>query len=361
MNIERYKTTPYHPEADGQSEKRVQTTKAMVTAYVDQFKQDDWDLHLPYLAFAYNSGTHDTTKFSSFEAMFGRQPRLPIDLIFPIVNEPQILVEEESTQIAGSSLIEIRGLETLEEHRTTLKPEVEDNIASLKINLKRIGKALEKNRDVRMERAKELHDRRIKKEFYSKGDLVLCSHPKIAKGMKRGIAFKYTGPFRIIAVDTYGCNYTIRKEGKGHKVKRVHKNNLKLFFERSRPRPEPALVSENIAQEQNPITNLPSQDQEDSSESIKAKRSYKKNMNNPRWKKVRIESSSERANQDQDKLYDADSSGSEDLKAKRPYSKNPNSPFLIWRAEIRDFNAKTLKTNLVTTTGRSVQQSQEET
>jgi len=33
-DIERLKTTPYHPEADGQSEARVKVAKAMVTAYV---------------------------------------------------------------------------------------------------------------------------------------------------------------------------------------------------------------------------------------------------------------------------------------------------------------------------------------
>jgi len=58
-HIELLKTTPYHPQADGQSEKRVQTTKSMITVY--------------------KTGVHCTTKYSSFEAMFGRTPKLPID------------------------------------------------------------------------------------------------------------------------------------------------------------------------------------------------------------------------------------------------------------------------------------------
>jgi hypothetical protein len=45
-----------------------------------------------------------------------------------------------------------------------------------------------------MDKAKGKYDRRIKKENYEVGEWVLCSHPKIAKGMKKGIAFKYYGP-----------------------------------------------------------------------------------------------------------------------------------------------------------------------
>ncbi len=60
-DIERLKSTPYHLQADGQSEKRVETTKSMITAYVDKTKQDYWDEYLPYLALAYNTSVHCTT------------------------------------------------------------------------------------------------------------------------------------------------------------------------------------------------------------------------------------------------------------------------------------------------------------
>jgi len=125
-DIERLKTTPYHPQADGQSVKRVETT-----AYVDQTIQDDWDEYLPYLALAYNTRVHCTTKYSSFEAMFGRTPKLPIDKLYPQLNTSRISLEDEISPIPG--------LDVLDEHRTFLKPDVEENIASLRRHLKYIG------------------------------------------------------------------------------------------------------------------------------------------------------------------------------------------------------------------------------
>ncbi len=115
--------------------------------------------------------------------MFGRTPKLPIDLLFPQVNQPRLTIDEETSPIPG--------LDVLEEHITVLKPKVEEDIASLRRHLKYIGTALSHNRDLVMDKAKGKYDRRIKKENYKVGEWVLCSHPKIAKGMKKGIAFKY--------------------------------------------------------------------------------------------------------------------------------------------------------------------------
>jgi transposase InsO family protein len=294
-DIERLKTTPYHPEADGQSEKRVQTTKSMITAYVDQTKQDDWDEYLPYLTLAYNTGVHCTTKFSSFEAMFGRKPKLPIDLIFPLVNQPRQILTEATSPIPG--------LDILDEHRTVLKPAVEENIASLKQHLSYIGIALSRNRDMVMDKAKVRHDRRIKKESYAIGEWVLCSHPKIAKGMKKGIAFKYYGPFRVTAVDENGCNYTIKREGKKDRNKRVHKNNLKIFFKRETANPlaadtSPVRRNEHLAtlpsratnntQEQFSVNNPNASEDSEDEPIIRIRKPYTKNPLHPRWNKPSI-------------------------------------------------------------------------
>jgi len=364
-DIERLKTTPYHPEADGQSEKRVHTTKTMITAFVNQSTQDDWDEFLPHLAFAYNSGIHHTTNHSSFEAMFGRTPRLPIDLVFPVVNKPTLVLESDSdfstTNVHNiTSLTKIKGLINLPEHRTVLKPDTEAYLTSLKLNLKRIGVALTTNRNLIMDKAKRKFDRRIKKEFYKVGDLVLCSHPKVAKGLRRGIAYKYQGPFQVVGVDPNGCNYSIRKEGPRQKVKRVHKNNLKAFFSKAALSPvlrinkkAVALPLVNVAEKPNIVNNLVPQpdthSENSSSESEKPKRIYRKNPNNPRWKPKPI---SKQTSSNSDRTTDvslesetrhedlkmnksnlvnksgstSDSSSSETIRPRRLYRKNPNIP-----------------------------------
>ena len=82
LDIERINTTPVHPQCDGQSEKSVQQIKKMIRAYCDE-NQDNWDLGVTQLCFAYNSSVHETTGLTPFEVMFGRDPIIPIDLIYP--------------------------------------------------------------------------------------------------------------------------------------------------------------------------------------------------------------------------------------------------------------------------------------
>jgi len=95
-----------------------------------------------------------------------------------------------------------------------------------------------------MEQGKITHDRFIKRETYKIGDKVLANHPKLAKGQKQGLAYKYYGPFIITGINTNGCNYTIRKDKKGARSKQIHKNNLKIYYERGRdPYEEPAFVT----------------------------------------------------------------------------------------------------------------------
>lgn len=189
--------------------------------------QDDWDISLPQLSYAYNSSIHGTTNFTPFEAMFGRKPKLPIDLLYPPV--------EPDRRVAGNQDLGAdaeREVDRLKEFTPKLEPDAEEHVNNLKKYLAHIGRLLVKSRDIRMERAKCLYDRRIKKEFYKLGDKVLVNHPKLTKGQKQGIAYKYHGPYTVVGVNSNLCNYTIRKEKKGARAKQVHKNNLKAFFER---------------------------------------------------------------------------------------------------------------------------------
>ena len=51
-----------------------------------------------------------------------------------------------------------------------------------------------------MQKAKTNHDRKIKRYEYKVGDLVLCDHPKLKKGLSHGLAHKYYGPFKIVGI-----------------------------------------------------------------------------------------------------------------------------------------------------------------
>jgi len=79
MDIKCLRTTPFHPQSNGLSEKTVQTTKAMIRACVDD-NQTNWDQLLEKLSFAYNTSVQLTTKLTPFELQFGRKPNIPIDI-----------------------------------------------------------------------------------------------------------------------------------------------------------------------------------------------------------------------------------------------------------------------------------------
>ena len=82
LDVHTLRTTAYHPQADGITERFNRTIKTMLAQFVAQEKQDDWDLKLNNLTLAYNTAVHATTKLSPFELMFGRVPKLPIDLVY---------------------------------------------------------------------------------------------------------------------------------------------------------------------------------------------------------------------------------------------------------------------------------------
>ena len=42
-------------------------------------EQNDWDLFIPYVLFAYRTSIHSSTKETPFFLMYGRDPKLPIE------------------------------------------------------------------------------------------------------------------------------------------------------------------------------------------------------------------------------------------------------------------------------------------
>ena len=86
LDVHKLRTTAYHPQADGITERFNRTIKDMLTQFVEQEKQNDWDLKLEKLSFAYNTAVHAKTKCTPFELMFGRIPKLPIDLVYDQTN-----------------------------------------------------------------------------------------------------------------------------------------------------------------------------------------------------------------------------------------------------------------------------------
>lgn len=280
LDIRKLKTTPYHPQCDGQSEKSIQTLKGMIRAYVD-FDQTTWDLNLRKFAFAYNTSVHSITKQTPFEMMFGRRPRIPIDIILPnidVLDRAPILQEYKILNEHG----EVTVLEDVDEIIEANTPEVAKNyLAELKEKLKTCYETAAKNRNCGMEKAKIDHDRRLKKHEYKIGDLVLTDHPKLKKGLSHGLAHKYYGPFIIVGINENKCDYLLKLAGSQRaKIKQVHKNRLKAYFHSGWP-----------------LTSIKQEPEEDNTN--KTKRKYNKNLSNPRWNKNNNQATCEKSSSDE--------------------------------------------------------------
>ena len=70
--IEHRITSPYHPQANGMTERFNNTLVLMLKKHAED-DPHNWDLWLPYVLLAYRTRIHTATGFTPFELMFGRQ------------------------------------------------------------------------------------------------------------------------------------------------------------------------------------------------------------------------------------------------------------------------------------------------
>ena len=79
--VKKVHTTPYHPQGNGQCERFNSTLCNMLGTLSDEEKSD-WKSYLGCMTHAYNCTKHASTTYSPYYLMFGRHPRLPIDIEF---------------------------------------------------------------------------------------------------------------------------------------------------------------------------------------------------------------------------------------------------------------------------------------
>ena len=79
--IKSTRTTPYHPMGNGQVERMNRTLLNMLKT-LNEYQKKNWKDHIKHLVWAYNNTKHKTTGFTPHYLMFGREGKLPIDIIF---------------------------------------------------------------------------------------------------------------------------------------------------------------------------------------------------------------------------------------------------------------------------------------
>ena len=206
LDIEKSRTTPYNPRCDGLSERGNRTNKDALSKLVNE-KMDNWDEFLPFVQFAYNTSVNATTKCTPFEMMYGRKPRLPLDLLLPEV-------------------------------KVDLQLDPENYAQNLKSTLQEAYKLAEINRDSRDDKEKINYDRKSRAAKYQIGDLGLLLDEAKKKGVSNKFRKKWKGPYSVIEVNETGQVVKIKPAKNNGRSIYVNISKLKTYYKRLPQRTE---------------------------------------------------------------------------------------------------------------------------
>ncbi|GFV07696.1 retrovirus-related Pol polyprotein from transposon 412 [Trichonephila clavipes] len=167
LGIDKTKTTPLHPQSDGMVERFNRTILNNLSLMVSK-NQQDWDQKVPLFLLAYRSAVHETTGYSPSQMLFGRDLRLPCDLLF---GRPPDTTSSP------------------EEYVQNLQARFEDvhNLARERINL-------------RTEKMKTRYDTKATGHQFKEGDKVWFYNPTRRKGLSPKLQSHWDGPYTILKI-----------------------------------------------------------------------------------------------------------------------------------------------------------------
>ena len=166
LGIVKTRTTPYHPQSDGLVERFNRTLLSMLST-VTRDNERDGELQLPFVMMAYRTSIQESTRTTPFSLMFGREARLPIDLMF---GPPPDEVVTSPNEYA----LDLRS---------------------------RLEKAYHKVRShlgLSQQRQKLLYDRRVVGAPYEENDLVWLHCPAVPGERSRKLHRPWHGPYKVV-------------------------------------------------------------------------------------------------------------------------------------------------------------------
>ena len=183
FGIRKIYTSAYRPSSNGAIERSHANIHEFLRHYTNEY--DNWDEYIEMAALNHNTNYHESTGFSPFELVFGRQAR-----------EPSVKPSEKDSTY-GDYFVEL---------------------------IKRLHLISEKARDsliMSKERNKHYYDKKACPSDINIGDKVFL---KIDRSRKK-LEPLYEGPFDVVDVNKKSKNVTIIYKGKNYVV---HLDRLRL-------------------------------------------------------------------------------------------------------------------------------------
>jgi len=196
LDIDKDRTTPYHPQSDGFVERMNRTIEAMLSMFISP-GQRDWDDYLPYIMMAYRSAVQDTTGYSPSMMMLGREVALPVDIV---LGRPP---GERDSQLSS------------------------DYVQDLNDKLEAVHQVARNKIKIRSDHQKKHYDLRVHGQKYDRGQFVWLHNPVRKVGISPKLVRSWEGPFLVVK-RLSDVTYRIQLNAKS-KMKVVHFDRLKPY------------------------------------------------------------------------------------------------------------------------------------
>ena len=165
LQIHKSRTTPYHPQGDGLVERFNRTLLDMLSTTIKDH-HNSWEDHVQAVCLAYNTSVQPTTGYTRFYLMFGRQARIPIDIMFG--NSP---VVTSSPSVYATNL---------KQSMTFAYDQVRNKM------------------NATFQRQKQFYDQKVHGRPFTVGDLVWLYSPVVPTGQAKKLYHSWTGPYEVV-------------------------------------------------------------------------------------------------------------------------------------------------------------------
>ena len=198
LGIQKTRTTAYHPQSDGLLERWNRTLLHNLSTCVRDHPES-WEDYVRPICMAYNTCIHPTTGFTPFYLMFGRQAKLPVELMYG-TPEPE---SQSSTEYA-----------------TQLESTLTEAYEKVRANTTR-----------QLDHQAELYNEKVHGKPYEVGSHVWVLFPQVPRGKSKKLYRPWSGPFVVVKRLS---NVTYRVQDCNNRRKRmvVHFNRLKQYKQR---------------------------------------------------------------------------------------------------------------------------------